>query len=97
MGKIGANNLRTVVPCLLAQGESHIPRTAAQIQDSGVGLGKDLGEGARRAAPPQAIDIKRQHVIEQVIARSDRGKHLADRTRRRTSVTGALRSGTDYG
>jgi hypothetical protein len=35
-------------------------------------------------------------MIQQVVARSDRGEHFPDGSRRRNGVTGAFRSGTDY-
>ena len=51
---------------------------------------------ARRAAPPHAVDVERQHVVEQVVARSDRGKHLAHRARGRMRVARAFRRSADY-
>jgi hypothetical protein len=35
-------------------------------------------ESARGAAPPQTIDIERQYVVEQIIARRNGREHFAD-------------------
>src|ERR1700683_4870186 len=82
VGGISTPNTRRGGPCLFAQGKGHIASTTAEIQNPGVGLAEDLCERACGAAPPQAIHVKRQHVIKQVYAGSDRREHLSDGARR---------------
>src|ERR1700691_1610970 len=96
MREVGAPKLRIAIPCLCAQGEVHVPGAAAEIQNAGVRPVKNLRERARGAAPPQAVDVERQKVVEQIVAGSDRGKHLADGARRCVGIACAFGGGADY-
>ena len=51
-------------------------------------------ELARSAPPPQPVNVERKHVIQQIVARRNRGEHLADGLRRRLAVarTGGSRA-----
>src|SRR5260370_18062358 len=48
-----------------------------------------MHESARRAPPPKPVNIAGKYVIQQIIARRNRGKHLAHRLRRGVLVTRA--------
>ena len=52
-------------------------------------------ELSRRAPPPQAVDVERENVIQQVVARRNRGKHLAHRLRGRLAIARSGRRRAD--
>src|SRR4029077_2186197 len=59
-------------------------------------MGQNSPKGASTPPPPHAVDIERQHVVQQVIARRNRGEHLPHRTCCSTRVSGTLRCSADY-
>ena len=75
------------------QRECHVAGAAAQIEHLRVGTPQHFGEHARGAVPPHPIDVHREHVIQQIVARRDRGEHLAHRIRCGRFVARARRSG----
>ncbi len=91
MGKISAGDPRK--PCLFAESESHVSRTAAKIEGGRPGPAKNRTKCAGGSAPPEFIDIRRQEVIQQVIPRRDRCKHLADGARCRFRIGRSLGRG----
>lgn len=58
--------------------ESEVAGAAAEIEDEGVGSLEDGEEDARRSPAPEAIDLEREEMIEEVVARSDLAEHFAD-------------------
>ena len=57
---------------------------------------KNVAEFFRRASPPQAINVERQNVIQQVIAWRDRGEHLPHRTSSSALIARTFGGGADY-
>src|SRR3569833_1968568 len=53
-----------------------ISRAAADVEDCSVGIGEGRAEHKCNATPPHAIDVRREHVIEKVVARRYRVEHL---------------------
>src|SRR5579863_9064085 len=83
------------LPGLAAQSEGHVSRTAAEIEDTGIRAAEDVAEGARGAAPPHAIHIERQHMVQKIVAWRNGGKHFAHSARRRALVARPFRSGAN--
>src|SRR5260370_30808388 len=97
VGEVGPPELWVALACLLAQGEGHVSGAAAKIENAGIGLGEGLRESAGGATPPQAVDVEGEHMVEQVVARSDRGKHLADGAGGGIGIARAFGGGSEYG
>ena len=53
-----------------------ISRAAADVEDCRVGIGQGRAERGSGATPPHAIDVRREHVVEKVVARRYRVEHL---------------------
>ena len=97
MREIGAHNLGRGLPCLTAQRERHVASPAAQVEDSRILPRQDVAKGPSGATPPHAINVERQHMVQQIVARRDGGEHLAHRASRRSRVTRAFGGGADNG
>ena len=84
---------------MLVEGEGHVAGAAAQVEDDGLGTSKDGTHGAGGASPPEAVDARREQVVEQVVARSDGVEHLLDVLRRsgRIGDAGGARSEVGFG
>jgi hypothetical protein len=61
-----------------AQRKCHVAGTATEIQDTGIRALQDRVKFASGAPPPEAVDVEGENVVEKIVARRDRGKHLAD-------------------
>src|ERR1700719_3317492 len=96
MGEVGSPNFWIALASLFAEGKGHVAGAAAEIKDAAIGLGKDLREGAGGAAPPQAIDIERENVIEQIVAGSDGGEHVPDGASGCFGIMCAFGGGADH-
>ena len=59
------------------QSEGHVAGAAAEIESAGAGALQDVAESAGGAAPPQAVNVEREQVVEQVVAGRDGGEHVA--------------------
>src|SRR5579863_10546682 len=94
--KIRAYDSRTTLPCLTAKRESHVAGTAAYIENAIIRPRQYPLELSRGAAPPHAVDVERQNVIQKVVARSNRGKHVAYRASSRLRVARSLRRSSGY-
>jgi hypothetical protein len=81
---------------LSLQRERHVASPAAQVEDACVGPSQNVAKGAGSSTPPNAVDIERQHVVEQIVAGRDGGKHFAHSSRRRSRIAGAFRRSADY-
>ncbi len=78
MRKIRANNLRPS-PRRAPQRKRQIPRAAAQIEHARIAPLQNRPHAPRDAPPPQAIQLHRQQMIQQVVPRRDLRKHIAHR------------------
>ncbi len=92
--KIGAKYLRRSRARAPAQRESHVSRTATKIQHACLGTLQNGLELPCRAPPPQAVNVERKNMIQQVVARRNRGEHFSDSTRGRLAVLGTSGSRT---
>jgi hypothetical protein len=77
--------------------QRHVASSAAQVENSRVFILKNVVEGFGGAPPPQPVDIARKHVVQQVIAWRDGGKHFAHRARGRLLVASAFRRSSGCG
>ena len=75
-----------------AEGESEIARAAAKIEDQSVGALQYWAENAGRSFAPEAIELAREQMVEEVVARRDLRKHFADFARSVRFGRGALRA-----
>src|SRR5271167_2121481 len=76
------------------QRERHISGTAAEVENLRVGPAQHLGEGARSAVPPHAVNVHREQVVQQIVAWSNGGEHLANGIGSRGFVARSGRSRT---
>jgi hypothetical protein len=81
MGEICSHNPLITVAPLLPQGERHISGAAAEIENASVRPSQCCREDPRGATPPNAVHIERKNVVQKIVARSDRGEHLANSSR----------------
>src|ERR1700681_447651 len=86
MRKIRTENLRSSGASAPPQSESHVSGAATKIQHASIGTLQNGIELARGAPPPQPVNVERKNVIQQVVARRNRGEHLADGRRRRLAI-----------
>lgn len=93
MRKICAENPRLGLR-LPKQCKSHITGAATQVKNLRVRTIQYPGEALGGASPPQAINIERQYVVEQVVTRSYGREHLADSDSCRMRIRRAFRAGT---
>jgi len=63
MREIGPDNPGVRIPRLAAQGESHVPGTAAKIENPDIGAREDMAEDASGTTPPEAVDVAGKHVV----------------------------------
>src|ERR1035437_2299089 len=72
------------------QRKCHVPGPAAQVEHLRTRTVQHLADDAGGSVPPSPVDVHREHVIEQIVARRDRREHVAHRCGSRCFV---LRSG----
>src|ERR1022692_3705991 len=75
------------------QRKGHVAGPAAQVEHLRVRALQHLVEEAGSAVPPYPVDVHREHVVQQVIARRDRREHIAHRCGGRCFVSRSGRSG----
>src|SRR5215471_12734762 len=92
VGKIGSDDVSRRLSPGPAQGKCHVPSATAEIKYSRLGTPNDVLKLVCCTAPPQPVYVQRENVIQQVIARRDRGKHLAHGPRRGIWIPRAFRS-----
>src|ERR1022692_302291 len=59
------------------QRKCHVPGPAAQVEHLRTRTVQHLAEDAGSAVPPYPVDVHREHVVQQIVARRDRRKHIA--------------------
>ncbi len=91
MGEIHADNPRFPGT---RERESKITCSATEIKGKRIGPIKDGLQMPRRAGAPQAIELQRQEMIEQIVARGDLCEHFADFFRNVRFRDGALGPGS---
>ena len=62
----------------MRESESEIAGSAAEIQDKGIGTVEDEFQSPRCARAPEAIELQRKKMIEQIVARGDLREHFAN-------------------
>src|ERR1700716_3523675 len=87
MREIRTQNRRSSGASAPTQSESHVSGAAAKIQHASIGTPQNGIELARGAPPPQPVNVERENVIQQVVARRDRRKHFPDGLRRRLAIS----------
>jgi hypothetical protein len=75
MGKIGADD---ACRAHASESEGEIAGATAEIKDHSVTVLEYGPKTARNALTPKTIEVKRQEMIEQVVAGRDLCEHLAD-------------------
>jgi hypothetical protein len=75
MGEIRANDAAFSGP---HERESKIASSAAEIEAQSTGPVEDTLHAPGSARAPQAIELQRQQVVEQIVPRGDLRKHGAD-------------------
>jgi len=60
-----------------SQLQHQVPRAAAQIQDASFGAFQDVRYSGRGVGSPVTVDVQREQVIQQVVARGDSSEHPA--------------------
>src|SRR5579859_7048197 len=60
------------------EGKREVTGAAAEIEHIGAGALENWSKEARRAVAPEAIGLKREEMIEEVVARGDFCEHFAD-------------------
>ena len=60
------------------ESESKIPGSAAEIEDKCFRTVQDSSQTFGRTGAPEAIELQRQEVVDQIIARGDLREHFAD-------------------
>ncbi len=60
------------------EGESQIARTTAEIEDQSVRSSEDGPQETGDAGAPEAVELQRQQVVQQVVTRCDLSEHFAD-------------------
>ena len=88
MRKIRAEDAGLPFP---SEGKGQVTSAAAQIEHIGAGPLKNRAKEAGRAFAPQAIELKREEMIQQIIARRDFREHFADFARGVGFVCGIFR------
>ena len=76
VGKIGGEDGLRVLRAMAQQGQGHVSRAAANVEDGGLGLREDCAKAARGATPPEAVDVAGEDVVQQVVARGDAVEHF---------------------
>src|SRR5580704_3758679 len=94
MGEIRAIDARLPFP---GEGERQVACAAAEIEHCGSGVLKSGVELARDSLAPEAIELQREKMIEQVVARRDLREHFADFARGVGFVCGAFGLGAFSG
>src|SRR3979411_3353290 len=87
MREIRTQNRRSSGASAPTQSASHVSGAAAKIQHASIGTPQNGIELARGAPPPQPVNVERENVIQQVVARRDRRKHFPDGLRRRLAIS----------
>src|ERR1017187_273045 len=62
---------------VLEESHGHVAGAAADVEDSGIGVGEDGPEAPRRAPPPEPVHVGGEHMIQQVVPRRNGVEHLA--------------------
>src|ERR1035437_136532 len=75
------------------QRKCHVPGPAAEVEHLRTRTVQHLAEGAGSAVPPDPVDIHREHVVQQIVARRDRREHIAHRCGGRCFVARSGRGG----
>jgi len=75
VGKIRAEDAGLPFP---REGKGEVTGAAAEIEDIDAGALENWSKEACRAVAPEAIGLKREEMIEEVVARGDLCEHLAD-------------------
>ena len=60
------------------ESEREVASAAAEVENAGVGAGKNAAETAGDPASPNDVEAERKKMIEKIVAGGDRGEHLAD-------------------
>jgi hypothetical protein len=94
--EIGAKDLRRRLSSL-SQGKRHVARAAAKIENSGIGTQQDVPKSPSGPAPPEAIHVARQHVIQKIVAWRDGGEHVPNGAGGGLLIARTCRRGSDYG
>src|ERR1700694_1624950 len=77
--------------------QRQIAGPAAEIEHTGIGIGKHVAEQASDPASPQHIVAQRKKMVEEVITRRDAAEHFAHLSRCSGLVRGARRPGSGQG
>jgi hypothetical protein len=88
VNEVAAHNRALADACQL---QSQVGGAAAKVEGARAGRRQSRGERPRGAAPPDAVAVEREQVVEEVVARGDAGEHLPDGAGRLPFVAGALR------
>src|SRR5579864_3597737 len=96
MSEIRSHDRRTRLSSFPPQRERHVAGSAAEIQNTRFRPPENGGECPRRPPPQEAIDVKGQDVIEQIIARRNGRKHLLHGPRRRRRVLRPFRRRSNH-
>jgi hypothetical protein len=79
MGEVGAEDSRAT---RAAQGSSEVTRAATQVEGAGVFFREDAAKTTGHAAPPEAVHVEGEKMVQEIVARRDSRKHFADVLRR---------------
>src|SRR5664279_5763755 len=61
------------------QRKCHVPGPAAEVEHLRTWTLQHLAEDAGSAVPPDPVDVHREHMVQQIVARRDRREHIAHR------------------
>jgi hypothetical protein len=75
MSEIGADDAG--LACA-SERKSEVTCSAAEIQDESAGTIENGAETLCGACAPETVELQREKMIEQIVARGDTGEHLAD-------------------
>jgi hypothetical protein len=96
MREIGPDNPGVRIPRLAAQGESHVPGTAAKIENPHIGTRDDVAEDTSGTTPPEAVHVKGEHVVQKIVARRYGSEHVAHGPCCGLSIAGPCGRSTHY-
>jgi len=71
------------------KGEHQVTGATAHVEHAGSGFSQNVRYSRHGAGAPIPVDIHRQHVIQQIVARDDLAEHAAHPSGRLTLVVGA--------
>src|ERR1700730_18626695 len=78
MSKIRTDQAGSARTC---QGKSEIARSAAEVEDQGIRPVKDGPQALCDSSAPKAVELQREEMVQQIVARGDTREHLTDFSR----------------